>query len=154
MAADTDRRITRQDPITVVVDIGDGKELSLTAVPLPWRKRNDLADLILNSSNQAFNNLVAIASGDADVPTTMNTSFYDSQMDYAGILVFCYPDVKQDDLDQLSFDQIIEVIDAALHLNGLDRLGYLVDPDRKKDQVTGESASPTEEPTDAGPKTD
>lgn len=152
MAVQT-RSVTRREPIVITVDTGGKEPLTFEAHPLPWRKRNDLGELLLQSYSNTLNQLVAGAQS-GDGIASMSVGLFEQGLDYLGLFAIAYPNVKESALDALDFDQMVEVLSAALEVNGFDRLVHMLDPDRKKGPTTGENETPTEATTDAGPKTE
>lgn len=158
-----DRRATRHEPITTTVLLRSGKELSFIATPAPWRERNDLGEAVLKMYTAAMNNLIN-TSINADSTVSIEGSLFESQMNYDELYALTYgprdendkllPLTKEQkaDFTRIDFDSMIDVLEAGLIVNGLDRMTHMLDPDRKKDQPTGESEPATPAPIDAGEK--
>ena len=132
-----ERRVTRHEPITTVVEI-DGKDVTFVAKPLPWRKRNDLGEALLRMFGDALDKVVQAGMDKQGM-------LIDAVFDYGTVWVLAYPDGKKADFEALDFDEMVEVLTAGLLVNGLDRLAYVLDPDRKKDLMTGGDTSAPDE---------
>src|SRR4051794_14638126 len=79
------RRVTRNDPILVSLDTADGV-LVIEVRELPWRKRNDLGELVLHTYQDAVNRLIE-PDGSA---TRVDVGLIESLIDYQGILAIAF----------------------------------------------------------------
>jgi hypothetical protein len=167
-----ERRVTRREPITVTVELNNGKEAVFEAKPLPWRKRLDLGDMLAKMYTAGFTaELQPLRDPESGAFLGVTGGLFEAAMDYPALFEICYteweitddgeivvknPPAKdvQRNFNSLDFDQIVEVLSANLVVNGLDRIIHLLDPDRKTPPLTGASASANEETTNAGEKTD
>lgn len=142
------RRVTRNDPISVSFDTPDGV-LIFDVRELPWRRRNDLGELVLHSYTSAVNRLM-----DTDESATrVDVQLIESLVDYPGILALAFPSHDADAFDALTFNQMTALCSEALRANGFDRMVHLVDP-KVAPPETGENETPTSEPIPDGQKTD
>jgi len=157
MAAE-DRRATRREPITVTVETTKGKTVQFVAKPIPWRKRNDLGDALISMYAVGLNGM-ATEMRDADGNLVgLESHLFESGLDYETLFSLGYAEYDVNDAGEivaqeipsalmgsfrmLDFDAQVEVCEAALTANSLERLSHLLDPDRKKDLMIGESVEP------------
>jgi hypothetical protein len=174
MAADEqarERRVTRREPITVIVDSDDG-EVVFEAKPLPWRKRLDLGEALSRMYTAGFTaELQPMYDPESHALIGVAGGLFEAAIDYNALFILCYTEWQANDagdlivkndppkklasaFNSLDYDQIVEVLSANLAVNGLDRIAHLLDPQRKAPPLTGASESASEETTDAGAKTD
>lgn len=164
MAADqSPRRATRREPIEVPTELPDGSEVVFTAKPMPWRLRADFGELINKQFTGAINKALEAVRDESGQFTGLEGELVERNIDYPGIFVFAFTTYKVSEdgsieseppserdhaifSNLLEFDQMIAILDAALEVNGLERLGHMLDP-RKKDPMIGESETPTSDPT-------
>jgi hypothetical protein len=132
----------------VSLDTADGV-LVIEVRELPWRKRNDLGELVLHTYQDAVNRLIE-PDGSA---TRVDVGLIESLIDYQGILAIAFPGLEPDYFDALTFSQMTSLAAEALKINGFDRMVHLVDP-KESPPPTGENEAPTDDPTDDGQKTD
>lgn len=171
MADLRERKTTRREPISITAELANGDEHKFDAKPLPWRVRNDLGEAINAMYANALNLEIRALTDDDGNVTGLQGSMFEKVMDYPGLFIFAFSEWEIDDageakakkppskadtaaFNQIDFDQMIEVLVAALDVNGLDRLVHLLDPERKKAPLTGASEPQTETPTDDGMKTE
>jgi hypothetical protein len=164
-----ERMATRREPITVTVDIGASKPVEFVAKPLPWTKRNDVGDAVNLMYGAALTHELQATRDEEGNLTALQGGLFEKGMDYRGLFVLGYSEYDVDDdgevsvkaeppkslmgaFNRLEFDQMIEVLTAVLDVNGLDRIKHLLDPERKKALLIGESGPPISETTDAGEK--
>lgn len=140
------RIVSRREPI--VVDVEGVGEFS--ARPLPWRKRNDLGDLISAEYITALNKILGqaepLAENEAKGPTQVKPiSLIESGLDYTKYLELAFPDTDKSQYEALDFEAVIAVLSASLEVNGLERLGFMIDPAKKGPETEPE---PDAEATD------
>lgn len=139
------RIVSRREPI--VVDVEGVGEFS--AHPLPWRKRNDFGNLI-SEQYIASLNVILGQSKPAEEGQVQRISLIESGLDYIAYLELAFPDMPKDDFEALDFDAVVTVLTAALEINGLDRMVFMIDPAKKGPETEPE---PDEgEEADAGGK--
>jgi len=151
-------RVTRHEPITTTVG-----GHTFEAVPLPWRKRNDVGEMLIRSYNDALGKLIAGVTDAEGNVIAIEGALFESLLDYDGLYALMYSprddtgtltglDKKQTAaFEALDFDSMIDVLAAGLTVNGLERMEHMLDPDRKKVPAIGESGEVID-PTSDGPK--
>lgn len=121
------RQVHRREPI--IVELDNGREFE--ARPLPWLKRNELGNEIVTQGVEKVNDFVRMYVEETDIGTSipqLEMSFIDRLKDYPKILGMAYPQQPPEDFEDLSFEEIIELLVAALEVNKLDPLRPLIDP--------------------------
>lgn len=136
---------TRREPIAIKIGTH-----SFVAAPLPWRKRNDLGEAIVQSYGKALQqSIFSTGSKDADGNEIIDFHFGEASIDYEAVIKLAYPDgPDMEAFDSLTFGQLVdEVLEAALVVNGLERQRYMLD--------LGKAAlgpEPSGQTDDAGPR--
>lgn len=136
--ANDKRVVSRREPIVVSVEgVAD-----FAAHPLPWRKRNDLGNLISEEYIRSLNDILGDAEPTAEgAPRQVGKiSLIESGMNYIAYLELAFPDNSTDDYEALDFEAIVAVLSAALEINGLDRLLFMVNPAVKGPETEPEEA--------------
>lgn len=165
-----ERRATRHEPITVSVTTIKDKLATFVAKPLPWRKRNDFGDALIMQYTVGINGMARDLRDEEGNITGLESHLFESVIDYESLFMFGYSDWDVDDNGELvateppkeqmgafrllDFDGQLEVLEAALAVNSLERLSHLLDPDRKSGPAIGESEAPIAAETDDGSKTE
>lgn len=148
MTDESRRRVHRRQPIILVLD--DDKEF--VARPLPWQARNDLGEEVLQQNVAVTNEAVRLLR-DEGGSITVEAKLQESLKDPFEVLRKGYPESNAEDFEGLSFDEIFELIHAALDVNHLDRLWRILDPNWIPPTSNGgETSSPGEMLETTGPK--
>jgi hypothetical protein len=122
---DERRQVHRRQPIVVVLDSG----LELVAKPLPLMARNDLGDEIVKQSANVINEFVQVWVDEESGLPKLAAKYHDKLTDFFAVLCLAYPDHKDvQELTTCTYEEILELIYAALEVNGLTHLKALVDP--------------------------
>src|SRR5687768_2431977 len=121
MAAPEPRRVTRREPMTMVVELTDGKEVLFEAHPLPWKQRNDLGDALVMMYSGQLTRLLAQSRDPEGNIVSGEANLWEATIDYPALLLLAYPKQDQKHLDALDFDGLVAVLEMALEVNGLER---------------------------------
>lgn len=114
---------TRREPIVVKFE-----KSTFVAEPLPWRKRNDLGEAIVQSYGAALQQSLASTVTDADGNEQIDLHFAEAQIAYDKIIPLAFPGNDAADFADLPFEVLVdEVLEAALVVNGLERQRYMLD---------------------------
>lgn len=114
-----ERRVSRKEGISVHVERIDK---TYTAEPLPWRKRNDFGDEVIQQYLSALNK--AIEQGKEGLIARL----MESEIDYEKLCKMAFPTSSPKDIENLSFHEVIAILGAALDVNDLSRQMYMLDP--------------------------
>jgi hypothetical protein len=114
-----ERRVSRKEGISIHIERIDK---TYTAEPLPWRKRNDFGDEVIQQYLSALNK--AIEQGKEGLVARL----MESEIDYEKLSKMAYPMSSPKDIENLSFHEMIEILGAALDVNDLGRQIYMLDP--------------------------
>lgn len=121
------RQVHRREPIIIVLD--DGREFE--ARPLPWLKRNELGNEIVTQGVAKVNEFVRMYVEETDAGKSipqLEMTFIDRLADYPKVLGMAYPQYELTWFDELSFEEVLELLGAALEVNKLEPLRPLIDP--------------------------
>lgn len=124
---DNRRLVHRREPIIIEIDSGRVFE----ARPLPWLKRNELGNEIVSQGVAKVNEFVRMYVEETDLGKAvpqLEMTFVDRLGDYPKIMGMAYPHEDPSSFDDLSFEELLELIGAALEVNKLDPLRPLIDP--------------------------
>jgi hypothetical protein len=138
------RQATRPDPVPVYVVALDREIL---VPPLPWRKRNDLGNLIVELFSDALNAEVKERAEEGFV-----TSFFDAKFDYQKVFELVWPPDGGNppvNLDDLTWGEMLEVCHALCEVNGLEKQLFMIDPNFQSPESNSSSES---EAVEDGPK--
>ena len=122
----TVRRTSRPEPIITEVESVDSKMLRFEAVPLPWRERNDFGDEMVQQHLTALNEGIQEIGEGKDAHLVGKRM--DAMIDYEKLFKMGYPNGSTEDFQQLTFEQMMEVLSAALDVNLLESQRYMIDP--------------------------
>lgn len=129
------RQVHRREPI--VLSMENGREFE--AKPLPWLQRNDLGDEIVTQNAKVINDFVSVwIDSESGVPQ-LEAKFHEKLTDPVAVIQRAYPSVDKAELEGLTFDEILELIYAALEVNHLTHLRPLVDPNFQTPTMLGGS---------------
>lgn len=118
------RQVFRREPIIVAFE--NGREFE--ARPLSWLQRNDLGNEIVTQSAQVINEFVSVWVDETSGLPQLEAKFHEKLIDPVAVIARAYPSVDKADLAELTFDELMELIYAALEVNHLNHLKPLVDP--------------------------
>lgn len=139
------RQVHRREPIVLTTEDGE-----FIANPLPWQKRNDLGEEVLQQ-NVAITNEAVKLFKDEGGSILVEAKLQEPLSDPHKVLGLAYPDKKPEDFEGLSFDEIFDLIHAALEVNHLERLWRLLDPNSNPPAENGGmNSSAGEVPTPMG----
>ena len=114
-----ERRVSRKEGISVHIERIDK---TYTAEPLPWRKRNDFGDEVIQQYLSALNK--AIDEGKEGLIARL----MESEIKYDELVKMGFPGSSPKDVENLSFHEILALLGAALDVNDLSRQMYMLDP--------------------------
>lgn len=132
------RQAHRRETITVVLTTG--KEFE--AVPLKWLDRNDLGNEIIRQSQEMLNETMKLyvdaVSGAPQVDMMLDTKL----SDFPKVLMMAYPGTKRTDYEgDVYYEDLLELIYAALDVNSLGHLRRLIDPNFPSPEKNGGASS-------------
>jgi hypothetical protein len=145
------RQVHRREPI--IIELDGGREFE--ARPLPWLKRNELGNEVVSQGVSRVNEFVRMYVEETDVGKVipqLEMTFVDRLSDYPKILRMAYPQYEDSLFDDLSFEEILELIGAALEVNKLEPLRPLIDPNSPSPIETGLSEPSIGVVAEDGPK--
>lgn len=138
----TGRQTTRPTPRQITAG-PDGHVF--TAAPLPWRKRNDLGNLINSSYMDSITEAIRAFTEDGERVPEVKVNFRESLFDWEGVFKLSYPTEDAAEFEKLDIYEMREVLCGALEVNGLESLRYMIDPNFQNPLVTTENqAGPTD----------
>jgi hypothetical protein len=146
------RQVHRREPI--IVELDGGREFE--ARPLPWLKRNELGNEIVTQGVGRVNEFVRMYVEENDVGKVipqLEMTFIDRLSNYPKILQMAYPQYEATLFDDLSFEEILELIGASLEVNKLEPLRPLIDPNSPSPMETGLPEPSIGEVAEVGPRT-
>lgn len=128
---DVERVVTRQQPIAVKVP---SVKRTFHAKPLFWRSRGDFGNLVVAEYSRASSPAVPeLVPNDDDTGSHLEYRLTETNWDV--LLQAGYPDEKVEWASiELDIWEVIGLLTTALEVNGLERLGYMIDP-RIKDPL-------------------
>lgn len=146
---------SRRTPVVVDVVGTDGKDHKFEAVPLAWRDRNQLGALMVQEYTNATNKAITFDRDEAGTVTGVHIQFAETLIDYPNILALAFPKYKAPDFDICDFQSLIEVLTAALKVNGLERQVYMLDLGKGRSENVFQTAGLAQpEPSGDGAKTE
>jgi hypothetical protein len=116
---DDRRQLTRKEPVEIWAPSLDR---NIIIKPLPWRKRNDLGNLIVVKLGEAID---ATRSEDRTRVLGELASFYD----YAAVMNAAQVEMTEEELDQLTFEELVSLCHWIVEANGLESLLWVLDPE-------------------------
>ena len=119
------RRPHRREPIIVEV-----RGVDWEAHPLPWMDRNDLGDEILKQYSESLNQAFKAMTDPGTNAVQVELKLSDKLLDPHTVVLMAYPQMvdREEDLKQYDWDELRELIYAALEVNHQESLKELVDP--------------------------
>lgn len=100
---------------------------SVWAKPLPWRRRNDLGNIITTGYVDAINNsLHTIQDENGEISFT--GEFREKIFPWEACLQAAFSEEDCQRLDQADIFELRAALCAALRVNGLEQLEYMIDP--------------------------
>lgn len=150
--------VSRREPVTTVVEMGDEK-LKFDAYEIPrWRGRNDLANELVKQYAKAMNEWLHTTEIDGEVLLEGNA--FEEIIDYDQLFILCYgsynnytkdsrevlpPDPALiEQFERLNQPAMVAVLSGALEVNGLERMAYMLDRSKKDLKTPAISESPSE----------
>jgi hypothetical protein len=154
MAEEGTRVVSRRDPITTTVTLADGSTVKFEAREIPrWRGRNDLANAIIQQYAKAMNEWLHSTEIDGEI--LLEGSAFEEIIEYDRLFHLAYggyenytkekrevtppPQELLDAFERLDYQGMLDVLVAALEVNGLERQAYMLDRS-KKDQRSQETS--------------
>lgn len=165
MAEERKHVVSRREPITTTVTLADGREVQFAAREIPrWRARNDFANEVVLQYTAAMNEwLHSVMTEDNEV--LLQGQAFEAVIDYGRLFHLAYGNYEQYEpqnktviapppelakaFEELDFDGMIAVLNAALEINGLERQQYMLDRSKKD---LDQPMNPPSQSGDAGPK--
>lgn len=144
------RQVHRREPIIVVMD--DGKEFE--ARPLPWLQRNDLGNEIVTQNARVINEFVKVWVDESSGLPQLEASFHEKLTDIFAVIALAYPTEDVTKLSELTHDELLELVYAALEVNSLTHLRPLVDPNSPTPTMLGGTDTSAGMMTQDGQKTE
>jgi len=90
--------------------------------------RNDLGNEVVRQATQSLNEFVKIyTEPELNIPQ-LEAKLDERLIDPGIVLHMAYPNAKDGEFDDLVYSELIELIFAALDVNGLERLKRTIDP--------------------------
>lgn len=143
------RRVSRPSTINIEVITGDSAARSFEAKPLPWRARNDLGDEVVQQYLNALNEGMRQIGEGTDAK--LIGKLMEAMIDYDKLFTISYPQGSVEYFHELTFTQMMEVLNAALEVNLLGRQRYMIDPNLTA--PTQEKTTPSNGASTDGQKT-
>lgn len=143
------RQAHRRESIEVEV-----REKVLVASPLPWLKRNDLGNEIMRQYADLLNSSIAAYQDPENNTPQLSLYLNDKIQDPVALIIMGYPELSESEkswLNELDYDEILELVYALLDANRLESLRDLVDPNSQTPMPSGgsDSSGKEEVPTDS-----
>jgi hypothetical protein len=136
------RRVTRHEPITTETRFGD-----LVAEPLPWRQRNDLGDLVIQTYVNSITAMQGAFRIDEETGKPVGGTFDDKAIDWDGLLSVAYPNTPKEDIEKLDIYELRTSMCSSLEVNDMSHLGYMVDPNFQSPVEENQTESPPSDGT-------
>ncbi|HET7712989.1 MAG TPA: hypothetical protein VFK94_00055, partial [Patescibacteria group bacterium] len=104
------------------------RDREFEAHPLPWMKRNDLGNEIMRQYSELLNSSMRAYTSE-DTSPQLELYLNDKVQDPIQLIKLGYPSWRDEDfLNDLDYDELLELIFASLEVNRLESLRDLVDP--------------------------
>lgn len=130
---------SRREPVEV--EIGTGRVITIR--PLPWRKRNDLGQIVVTEYSNAVQRFLDVV--EAKKSDALIADFFDGILDWDKIFQVGLPD---ENIEELTWEEMIQVGTEMLKVNGLESQAWMIDPklrSRAENTLNGSQPTPNEE---------
>lgn len=141
------RQVHRREGIELELSTGE----VLVANPLPWMKRSDLADEIVKQNIEGLNELTRMFTDEETGAPQLEARAGEKITNWVAVLRIAFPD--QNEWNNTTFGENVQLLLAALEVNELTHLNALVDPNSVPLPQDGGTNS-LEEGTELGQKTE
>lgn len=130
------RQAHRREPIIVEVRGED-----VEARPLPWPQRNDLGNAIVHEYQEVFNSSLRAFVDPGSVVPRIEMELNDKIKNPDALVKMAYPHLPEDKIVSWDWQELRELLFAALDVNELESLKPLVDPNSLTPTPAGGSGS-------------